>query len=144
MKYDFQKRSDDAGISFDPKDNCTKQEFVSQCNINNILKKYTRNGINPFVITPDAKYGDFTNVPSHQEALDLVLAAEEHFMAMPPHIRSRFNNDPGELLAFLGDVNNRDEAIKLGLVIDKKLNNDPEKKSPASQVDKSAEGGAAP
>jgi phage internal scaffolding protein len=129
MPYDFQKRSDDAGISFDRKNSLTKQEFVSQCNINNIVNKYVKNGNNPFILTKDAKFGDFTNIPSHQEALELVIAAEEHFLQLPVHIRSRFENDPGQLMSFLSDIDNREEAIKLGLVQD--LNSNLEKKSPA-------------
>lgn len=127
MEYDFQKRSDDAAIYFDRKNSLTRQEFVSQCNINNIIKKYVKNGIDPFVITQDAKYGDFTNIPSHQEALDFVLRAEDHFMQLPVELRYRFQNDPGLLMDFLSDSRNREEAVRLGLVV--------EKKSPASPVD---------
>lgn len=118
MKFLFQKRSDASAIYFDPKDNRTKQEFVAQSNINNIINKYAKNGINPFVLTKDSKFGDFTKVPSHQEALELVIRAEDHFMQLPAELRSRFNNDPGELLDFLGDKANRKEAISLGLVQD--------------------------
>lgn len=129
MDYDFQKRSDDSAIHFNRKNSLTRQEFVSQCNINNIVNKYVKNGNNPFVITQDAKYGDFTNVPSHQDALDLILRAEDHFMQLPPQLRARFDNDAGLLLQFLGNPNNRQEAIKLGLVQD--LNNDLQQNSPA-------------
>jgi len=138
MKYDFQKRSDDSAIYFDVKSSLTKQEFVSGCNINNIIKKYTKNGINPLCITQDAKYGDFTDVPSHQEALDLIMAADEHFMQLPAELRARFANDPGQLLEFLGDPSNREEAVKLGLVQD--LNNDVLKNSPPKADVKGSEG----
>lgn len=143
MKYNFQKRSDDAGLSFEGTESMTRQEFASQCNINNILKKYVRNGVDPFVITAHAKYGDFTNVPSHQEALDLVIAAEDHFMQLSAAVRSRFDNDPGKLLDFLSDSNNRDEAIKLGLV-QEKLTTSVENKSPATQVSSSGEAASKP
>lgn len=141
--YDFQKRSDDAALSFEGEKSLTRQEFVPLCNINNILKKYVRNGVDPFVITKDAKFGDFTNVPSHQAALELINAAEDHFMQLPANLRARFDNDPGLLLDFLGDVNNRDEAISLGL-IDQKLNNDDIKKIPPEAVIKDSEGVSKP
>lgn len=137
--YDFQRRSDENGISF-PDESLTRQEFVSQVNINNILKKYVQNGVDPFVISEDARYGDFTNIPSYQEALDLVNAAEEHFLSLPVQIRNRFDNDPALLLEFLGDVSNRDEAISLGLVQDMTIK--PEKISPAAPVSTAPVGGS--
>ena len=138
MKYDFQKRSDDSALSFDGELSLTRQEFVSQCNINNIIKKYVKNGNNPFVITQDAKYGDFTSIPSHQEAIDLVIRAEEHFLQMPASLRNRFDNDPGKLLDFLSDVDNRAEAIHLGLVQD--MNTPDQKINPPQAVVEGSEG----
>jgi phage internal scaffolding protein len=115
MTYDFRARSD-AALIFNTEPSRTKQEFATQCDINNILKKYTRNGVNPFIITADAKFGDFSDIPSYQEALDLVNNAADQFMTLPALLRRRFNNDPAELLNFLGDNSNREEAIKLGLI----------------------------
>jgi phage internal scaffolding protein len=60
--------------------------------------------------------GDFVDVPDFQTALNLVISAQDEFMKVPADVRARFNNDPGELMAFLEDDKNRDEAIKLGLV----------------------------
>ena len=37
-------------------------------------------------------------------------------MALPAHLRARFENDPAQLIDFLGDENNRSEAEKLGLL----------------------------
>ena len=36
---------------------------------------------------------------------------------MSAEIRDRFKNDPNAMIAFLDDVRNRDEAIKLGMVL---------------------------
>lgn len=113
--YDFRARSDDSKIFFDEL-SVTKQEFKASCDINNILKKYTKNGVNPFVITQDAKYGDFSSIPSFQEAAAYVEAASDAFMDLPAKVRTRFNNDPGYLLNFLADPANVDEAKNLGLI----------------------------
>jgi phage internal scaffolding protein len=98
------------------------------------------------IVTKDAKYGDFSIVPSHQEAMSLVMAAEDHFMQLPSNIRSRFNNDPGQLLNFLGEASNREEAIKLGLIEpDQKSNSNLENlKSPPKAEQSSAEGTSSP
>ena len=42
--------------------------------------------------------------------------ARESFAMLPSSIRKRFDNDPGLLLAFLDDENNREEAFSLGLI----------------------------
>lgn len=139
--YDFKKRSDDAAYYCDPLSS-TRTEFASQCNVNNILKKYTKNGINPFLITKDAKYGDFTNVPNHQEALELVMAAEDYFMQFPADIRARFANDPSNMISYLSDPNNHEEAASLGL-IDHKLDSI-QKNSPPSADTQTSEGGSNP
>ena len=47
---------------------------------------------------------------------DMVLAADDAFMALPANVRERFNNDPAELVDFISDVANRSEAIDLGLI----------------------------
>ena len=44
-------------------------------------------------------------------------------MALPSDVRSRFGNNPAELLDFLNDNSNYDEAIRLGL-IHAKVSND--------------------
>lgn len=60
--------------------------------------------------------GDFTSVTDFHSAMNMVRAAEEAFMAMPASLRERFGHDPQNVMLFLDDPANRDEAIKLGLV----------------------------
>ena len=48
--------------------------------------------------------------------MNAVIAANNSFAAMPAEIRARFNNDAGAFVDFCADANNRDEAIKLGLI----------------------------
>lgn len=37
-------------------------------------------------------------------------------MTLPPEIRTRFDNDPGKLIDFVADPDNRQEAQELGIV----------------------------
>jgi len=39
-----------------------------------------------------------------------------YLASLPSKIRDRFGNDPSQLLSFLADSSNKDEAISLGLV----------------------------
>lgn len=61
-------------------------------------------------------FGDFSTAGSFHEALQAQLDAREAFMALPARVRRRFENDPGVLLDFLADPNNRSEAVELGLL----------------------------
>jgi phage internal scaffolding protein len=120
MSYDFRKRSDDSKLNFEGTVSLVKPEFSDLCDINKILKKYARNGVNPFVVTESAQYGDFTAVPSYPDALCLIRASQARFAELPAALRYQFNNDPANLISFLSDPANRDAAIELGL-IDKPL-----------------------
>lgn len=94
----------------------TKQSFAKECDINNLIAQFQRTGIG---LGNDGKamYGDFTEVPAdYQESLNMVRSIESSFAALPAKVRDRFKNNPSDLLAFVNDDKNRDEAILLGLV----------------------------
>ncbi len=58
-----------------------------------------------------------------------MIEAQENFMRLPANIRKRFDNDPAQLIEFINDPNNLDEAINIGLA------KEPEKPLPGSKVD---------
>lgn len=93
----------------------TSQEFKDECDINTIMRRFQRTGQLP-QLSIAARYGDFSEVPDYMEAYRVVIQAQEDFSGLPSTLRERFHNNPGELLAFLADTANRDEAIKLGLI----------------------------
>ncbi len=94
----------------------TKQSFKDECDINVILARWNKNEILEHVARGRPQYGDFTNVTTYQEALDQVKAAEEAFGDLPAEIRARFKNDPQQLLLFMDDEANMDEAVELGIL----------------------------
>ena len=96
----------------------TKQEFRSECDINNIMGKYIGQGIMPapWSNPPVARYGDFSEAADYHTAQNIILMARQRFESLPSRLRERFGNDPAQLLAFLDDQANRPEAEKLGLV----------------------------
>lgn len=95
----------------------TKQEFKDECDINTIMGKYVVTGQLPFDGTSPGQYGDYTNVPDLLEAQLIVKQSAEDFEALPSAVRERFANDPVRLMRFLSDESNREEAIKLGLIV---------------------------
>lgn len=104
----------DPGIDFTGDPGKTDQSQAAECDINNILKNYQRTGVLPNV-NKEALYADVSNPVSYQEALDLVINAQNQFDALDAHTRQRFSNDPAEFLAFVDDPKNAQELVKLGL-----------------------------
>lgn len=99
-----------------PEKGRTKQSFREECDINFIMKRYTRTGRLPELIRTDGKYGDYSNAGDFREAQDIICHAKEQFSALSSRQRERFNNDPARFLDFMNDRSNEDEARKLGFL----------------------------
>lgn len=93
----------------------TQQSFAEECDINEIVRRFGLTGEMPQSFAMPMA-GDFTGISDFHSAVNMVVQAQEEFETLPAELRKRFANDPGELIAFLGDERNREEAVKLGLV----------------------------
>lgn len=102
-------------LACDPDSSETSQEFLAECDINTIMRRYARTGQLPNVNMNPA-YADVSDLPDYLDALNIVIEAQHNFAELPAKLRERFNHDPGQLLAFLADKANLDEAVQLGLV----------------------------
>jgi len=91
----------------------TQQSFKEQCNIQTIINRAKIRGLPP----PKSKglFGDFTNI-DFMSMQNSVANANQAFMTLAPSIRRRFNNDPSQLIEFIEDNENYEEAVKLGLI----------------------------
>jgi phage internal scaffolding protein len=117
--YDVDKVSDETGLVC-PEFTLAQQNFKDECDINYIVRQFGLTGELPGKpLSP--QYGDFTGVLDYHSAVNAVLAAQDDFMELPAQLRSRFNNDPAELIDFLANEENREEATKLGLVAAKPI-----------------------
>lgn len=94
----------------------TQQQFKDECDINNIIKKFQNTGEFTHRAKNPGMYGDFSNITDYQGMLHTIQQAQDSFMTLPALTRKKFDNDPGELIKFLKDPSNTEEAIKLGLV----------------------------
>jgi len=109
----------------------TQRQFKDQTDFAAIMKKYSPSQREAFLNSPlaNAVYSDLTSLPAtYQEALDLAIAAKDSFMLLPLPVRKKFSHDPQQLMDFLDNPKNREEAIKLGLV------RGPEKEAPPMRV----------
>ena len=108
----------------------TQQQFKEECDINNIMARYQNTGEFTHLTRKQGVYGDFSEIKDYQTMLQTVLEADAAFASLPAKMRLRFQNDPAQLLEFIQDPKNTEEAISLGLMEPKpqpaqKIQNDP-------------------
>lgn len=110
------KKFSEVLTSDDPKDCRTKQEFKSECDINNIMARYRKTGVlgEPARLAA-ARFGDFSQVPTFMEMQEKISAAYELFAALPAAVRKQFDNDPGQFIDASETPEGRDLMKKLGL-----------------------------
>ncbi|QCQ84604.1 internal scaffolding protein [Blackfly microvirus SF02] len=88
----------------------------------------------PLGIVDPRYYGDFSETPDLRTALDSVReqvhAAETNFQQLPARIRARFKNNAAELYQWVMDPQNIEEAVEIGLLGSKAL--DEKRKATAS------------
>lgn len=94
----------------------TEQSHKAEVDINNIIR---RHGVDMIAKTaamqaPNMRFDDVTG-NDFQEAMNIILKAEDSFMQLPSKIRKEFNNNPAEFLDFVQNPENQDRMIELGL-----------------------------
>lgn len=92
------------------------QSEKDTCDVNRIMKRYRETGQLDHMAKRQPYYADVSDALEYQEALHVVGEAQEAFEALPASLRRRFDNDPAEMLTFLQDPANEDEARELGLL----------------------------
>lgn len=93
----------------------TKSEFAEEANINNIVRRANISGVLPQG-QRQALFGDFSEVQTYEEAQTQISEANESFLHLSAEVRAKFNNNVADLLDFIDDPANKEEAITLGLL----------------------------
>lgn len=99
----------------DPAEDRTQQSFKDECNINFLMKRYEKTGVLPVGRQTRPQYVDAT-VINFQSAMERVAEVRGVFSLLDAKTRKRFENDPEQMLEFLADPSNLEEARRLGLV----------------------------
>ncbi len=101
----------------------TLQSFKDDADINCIIARYENTGVlvDPSVpVSRTPNFGDFSDLPTYQEAQNVIIAAKNAFDALSAKIRERFRNDPAAYYDFVRSLEKGseayDEAIRLGIV----------------------------
>lgn len=93
----------------------TEQSHKINCDVNAIIKKYDKTGLISHISRFEAQFGDLSG-NDFKTMTDKIINANNQFNNLPSEIRNRFQNNPEELLRFMENPLNRDEAIDLGLI----------------------------
>lgn len=92
----------------------TRQAHIAECDINNIMAKYQKDGIITHFAKHGENYSDLSGL-DYTTAMQQVAKARSMFEELPSSARTKFNNDPGQFLTWIQDPANIEEARKLGL-----------------------------
>lgn len=98
-----------------PEESQVQQHLAEDTDINNIMAKYQKTGVFQHVSSVMGEYGDFSDAPDYQTALNRIMEAESTFMELPARVRDRFGNDPAKFVEFSTNPENIEELRKLGL-----------------------------
>lgn len=136
--YDVEAASNETAIDFTGVESLTIQSMAEDADINVLMARFGLTGRMP--ADPRVPmFGDFSDVGDYRSALHAVMDASDRFMELPAKLRQRFNNDPQELMEFVADDGNVDEAIRLGLIKPKPVQPlSPEVTPPAPPAPKAA------
>lgn len=121
--------------SYDPEEGRTKQQFRDEVNINTIMKRYRHSGIIPETRSEPGHYGDFSNIAGYDEAIEAVNNANAAFAELPSDVRTRFGNDPQELMNFMAEDGHEEEARELGILPPLKPEPDPNEEPVAPAIE---------
>lgn len=94
----------------------TEQASKKSCDINLIMKQYQKTGLLPNFSQKVGNYLDISDVPSFEEAHELVNEANSLFLELPSDIRKMMDNNPAKLEQFIQDPENIDLLVKKGLM----------------------------
>jgi phage internal scaffolding protein len=78
---------------------------------------YHKTGVLPQFRDNPGIYADVSDAPSYQDALQIVINAENQFMTLDAKTRKKFSNNPHEFLEFVENPENAAELVAMGLAI---------------------------
>jgi phage internal scaffolding protein len=96
-------------------DGNTKQEFLEETDINNIMLKYQKTGAITHANNHLPEYG-FATGQDFRDSMELVTKGRELFEDLPSSIRSRFGNSPEAFLDFAQNPDNAPQMASMGLL----------------------------
>ena len=103
-------------VDFSDSPSRTKSEFKDEADVNNIVAQCIKKAIALPSGDRQPMFEDFSNIGTYQDAVSSVAQANEEFSHLPSELRAKFDNNVQSLIDFMGDPENKEEAISLGLL----------------------------
>lgn len=96
----------------------TQKQWKNDVDVNKIMARYKKTGqITHLRNAAEGAYLDLTEIPDLLTAKLQIQQAESTFLQMPASLRQKFNNQPENLISYLSNPSNHEEAIHLGLMV---------------------------
>lgn len=115
IRTQYTERKPKKGITF-TEPSRTKQDFVDESDINNIMRRYAVDGVLPTGNAQEGVFADVSEFGDYRESLHRVMSAQETFNSLPSELRKKFDYDPQKMVDFILDPANREECIKYGFI----------------------------
>lgn len=93
----------------------TEQSHKQECDMNHILRDYSRTGFIKHAKEHEGKYDDIS-VQDFQDAMFIVAEAKNMFNELPAAARGEFANDPARFLEFVQNPDNAERMRKMGIL----------------------------
>jgi len=94
----------------------TLQSHKDECDINNIMRQWTKTGVITHGQKKEPVFADVFDVPDYQNHLNQILAADEAFQALPAAVRKVFDNDPAKFVEGIDKPEHKEILTKLGIL----------------------------
>lgn len=97
----------------------TQAHMAEATDINRIMGRYIKTSGDRLLKRlpdPHGVFADLADLGDYQENMNRVLQARDTFMMLPASFRAELANDPGNLEPWLRDPENRDRAVKMGMM----------------------------
>lgn len=135
----MQRRKIRTSISFEGQESKTQQHHAVDTNINSIVAKFNRGQL-PLVNSSQPQFIDISKIPmDYTTMLNHITEMDQKFMKLDPKIRYRFRNNPQNLIDFLKDKENLQEAFDLGMLTKEKFEELKPKPEPEKVVQSTAQ-----
>lgn len=113
-----------------------QQSDKESADINNIIKTYCECGVCPSCNVKQPLSDDLAAMSSvdFTTMMQQMAAINNEFNELPAEVRKKFGHNPANMLEFVQDPNNREEAEKLGLISKSNISSDISVGVPVSPV----------
>lgn len=107
------RKSQRSGI--DTGEGMTEQCHKKECDMNYILRDYTRTGLIRHANENEGKYDDVSSA-DFQNAMFTVARVNSMFESLPGMMRKQFDNNASKFLEFVQNPNNYEEMRNMGIL----------------------------